>query len=62
MKSVLTKWRKSSFSGPQGGNCVEASVPAGGSFAGIRDTKQPDAGTIVVPSGSWAAFVNQVCN
>ncbi|WP_346012374.1 DUF397 domain-containing protein [Streptomyces sp. SID3343] len=48
-------WRKSTHSNAEGGNCVEA---AGGipSAVPVRDSKDPGAGHLVVPSASWIAL------
>ncbi|TDD00558.1 DUF397 domain-containing protein [Nonomuraea deserti] len=35
------QWRKSSFSGANGGDCIEVAQLSGDRF-GIRDTEQPD--------------------
>jgi hypothetical protein len=48
-------WRKSSFSGNDGGNCVElAALPNG--HVGVRDSKNPDGGVQVYSPAEWAAF------
>ncbi|MEU9481444.1 DUF397 domain-containing protein [Streptomyces sp. NPDC048191] len=49
-------WRKSSYSGPDdGNNCVEiATTPT---HTAIRDSKDPAVGTLTVPAGSFALFV-----
>jgi hypothetical protein len=48
-------WRKSSRSGPTGGNCVEiASVP-GGSVA-MRNSRHPDGPTLIFTRAEWDAF------
>lgn len=51
-------WRKSSYSTPQGNNCVEvASAPEA---IGVRDTKNRHAGTLAVSRATWTAFVHSV--
>lgn len=51
-------WRKSSYSGNTGGNCVEvASLP---DAIAVRDTKNRDGGNLVVPAATWVAFVRTV--
>ncbi|MFD0203849.1 MULTISPECIES: DUF397 domain-containing protein [Saccharothrix] len=45
----MTNWRKSSYSGSGGtggGNCVEVAVD--GERYRLRDSKNPDAGTVTV--------------
>ncbi|HKS48602.1 MAG TPA: DUF397 domain-containing protein [Amycolatopsis sp.] len=51
------KWRKSSFSG--GGNdCVEVAVLAAG--MGVRDSKNPDAGSLTVSVQGWRGLLATV--
>ncbi|MBX6765917.1 MAG: DUF397 domain-containing protein [Actinomadura rubrobrunea] len=50
-------WRKSSRSNGAGGNCVEVAVLANG--IGVRDSKAPDSGHLVLSPQAWAAFVAQ---
>jgi Domain of unknown function (DUF397) len=51
-------WRKSSYSSSNGGNCVEiASLP--GAVA-VRDSKNPDDGTLVLSPAAWRALVARV--
>ncbi|GAA4211960.1 DUF397 domain-containing protein [Actinocatenispora rupis] len=52
------RWRKSTRSGTQGGNCVEV-ASADGSWH-VRDSKDPDGGTLTVHSGQWSAFLDCV--
>ena len=50
------QWRKSSFSGSNGGACVEvAELPDGG--RAVRDSKNPDGARLAFTAGEWAAFV-----
>ncbi|AUS77468.1 DUF397 domain-containing protein [Actinoalloteichus sp. AHMU CJ021] len=53
----LTGWRKARASGSQG-DCVEVGGAPG--IAGIRDTKNRDAGTLVVDRDAFAAFIAAV--
>jgi hypothetical protein len=48
-------WHKSSYSGSNGGECVEvAEVPG---WVGIRDSKQHGRGLVLaVTPAAWAAF------
>lgn len=52
-------WIKSSYSGAEGGQCVE--VAAAGEAVCIRDSKTPDGQPLAVSSKAWpfltAAFV-----
>ncbi|WTL69530.1 DUF397 domain-containing protein [Streptosporangium sp. NBC_01495] len=55
------KWRKSSLSGSDGGNCVEVADLSGGRAA-VRDSKDPSGPALVFARGEWAAFVGGVRN
>ena len=48
-------WRKSSYSGADGGECVEVATAAG--VVMVRDTKNRNNGTLMVPASAWRAFV-----
>lgn len=49
-------WFKSSYSGSQGGDCVEvATHPAA---VHIRDSKVTDGPVLTVPPAAWTAFLN----
>jgi hypothetical protein len=47
-------WRKSSYSGTSGGDCVEVAGAARVVLA--RDTKDRDGGALVFTAGAWEAF------
>lgn len=49
-------WRKSSRSGPQGGNCVELADLADGQVA-VRNSRFPDGPALVFTSAEWDAFL-----
>jgi hypothetical protein len=56
MTTEITSWRKSSFSGSQGGNCVEVARHDG--MILVRDSKDHGHGHVhrFTPT-SWRAFV-----
>ncbi|MDX3408475.1 DUF397 domain-containing protein [Streptomyces sp. ME02-6977A] len=56
--STIT-WRKSSYSNPDGGNCVEvaAGLP---SLVPVRDSKDPARGALLFAAPAWAAFLDGV--
>jgi hypothetical protein len=52
-------WRKSSYSGSNGGQCVEVARNLPGVVA-VRDSKDPDGPSLVVTAGAWRAFLDGV--
>lgn len=53
------KWRKSTFSNGNGGNCVEVARNLPGIVA-VRDSKNPDGPALVFPASQWRAFAASV--
>jgi len=51
--SAIT-WRKSSYSGNNGGGCVEAGNAA--PVIAVRDSKDPDGPRLVFGRAAWEAF------
>jgi Domain of unknown function (DUF397) len=52
-------WRKSSYSGSNGGGCVEvAQFP--GPAVGVRDSKDPEGPRLVFAPDDWSAFITGV--
>jgi hypothetical protein len=67
-------WRKSSYSNPNGNNCVEVTwrkssysnpnnayveVAAGSTTVGLRDSKNPDGPTLAFAHAHWSEFLAQ---
>jgi Domain of unknown function (DUF397) len=52
-------WQKSSYSGSNGGQCVEVARNLPGVVA-VRDSKDPDGPSLVVTAGEWQAFLDGV--
>ena len=50
-------WRKSSYSGGNGGQCVEI---AWDTVVHVRDSKNPDGGVLAVDAGTFARFTDAV--
>lgn len=48
------KWFKSSYSGSQGGNCVE--VAAHAAIVHVRDSKDPEGPSLSFTPEAWAEF------
>jgi hypothetical protein len=57
MISENSFWHKSSYSGGDGGNCVEV---AEGPVTGIRDTQNRDLGHLSAPAPEWTALLAAV--
>jgi hypothetical protein len=54
-----TGWRKSSYSGGQGGNCIE--VGHGREVIAVRDTKQVGRGPVLrFNAEAWRRFAGQI--
>jgi Domain of unknown function (DUF397) len=51
-------WQTSSYSG-NGGNCVQVARNLPGVVA-VRDSKNPDAGTLVFSPAEWKAFLRGI--
>lgn len=51
------RWRKSSYSGNTGGDCVEVATTQG---IAIRDSKNPAHGILTLTPEAWAALVAYV--
>ncbi|MDT0446604.1 DUF397 domain-containing protein [Streptomyces johnsoniae] len=54
----VVRWRKSSYSNMDGGNCVEVADGVAG-VVPVRDSKRPGP-VVVVSAGAWRAFVQGV--
>jgi hypothetical protein len=53
MQTLSAPWRKSTYSGNGGQDCVEV---AGNGTVLIRDTANRDGVTLSVPADAWAKF------
>jgi hypothetical protein len=64
------RWRKSTFSGNNGGDCVEVAELTSGSenahpghddaLIAVRDSKDPDGPKLFFTPAEWDAFLNGV--
>jgi len=52
-------WRKSSYSGNGGGDCVEVAYNLPGVVA-VRDSKNPGGPVLTVSTGEWASFITRL--
>ncbi|NGO67761.1 DUF397 domain-containing protein [Streptomyces boncukensis] len=55
-----TAWRKSSYSGQGGGNCLEAALHSTEGTVPVRDSKNPHGPALLIPAAAWQAFVTRV--
>jgi Domain of unknown function (DUF397) len=53
-----TAWRKSSYSGSNGGTCVE--VGTTGPAIAVRDSKHPDGPRLAFSMATWQTFTTQL--
>lgn len=51
-------WRKATYSGNNGGNCVETADAKGG--VAVRDTTDRGGVMLVIAPGAWSAFVGSL--
>jgi hypothetical protein len=51
-------WRKSSYSGGNGGSCVETASDSG--IVLVRDTTNREGFTLSVPADAWAKFTDSL--
>lgn len=54
-------WQKSSYSGGDGGNCLEVAVAQGHpTHLPVRDSKTPHGPKLVFRAEAWSAFVEDL--
>jgi hypothetical protein len=58
MDMTPVAWRKSSYSGSNGGACVE--VGTVGPAVAVRDSMHPDGPLLTFALATWRAFTHQV--
>ncbi|MET8698420.1 DUF397 domain-containing protein [Kitasatospora sp. NPDC004723] len=54
--AALSPWRKSSYSGGNGGNCIEV-APGYPHTVPVRDSKDPDGPALTFTPAAWASFL-----
>ncbi|MFD4532765.1 DUF397 domain-containing protein [Kitasatospora sp. NPDC058397] len=57
--SSLSGWRKSSYSGPDAGSCVEV-LDGHASGIPVRDSKNPHGPALLFATDAWSSFVAAV--
>lgn len=58
-ESVDLRWRKSSYSGNGGGNCVEVASNLPGIVA-VRDSKNPHGPRLAFSEEAWSEFIEGI--
>ncbi len=58
MKTDNPAWRKSSYSGGSGGDCVEVAATA--TVIMVRDTSDRDGGTLTFTAATWRSFATSL--
>jgi len=57
---AAVSWRRSSYTGPNGGNCVEV-APLSGARVAVRDSKQYGQGPVLIfDSQQWSALIGGI--
>jgi hypothetical protein len=59
METIDPSWRKSSYSGNGGGNCVEVATNMHGVVA-VRDSKDQHGPVMTVSRDEWASFLTRL--
>ena len=54
-------WRKTSYSGDNGGGCIEV-ASTGKTLVAVRDSKHPNGPKLAFTSSGWQSFVQRVRN
>ncbi|WP_327676243.1 DUF397 domain-containing protein [Kitasatospora sp. NBC_00458] len=53
------RWRKSSYSGGEGGDCIEVADGLTDTVP-VRDSKDPDGPTLAFTTTAWQAFITAI--
>ncbi|MET8832083.1 DUF397 domain-containing protein [Streptomyces sp. NPDC004610] len=57
--SALVGWRKSSYSGPDNGSCLEV-IHTHDDGVPVRDSKTPTGPALLIAGTAWSAFVSHL--
>jgi hypothetical protein len=60
MGKLDTAWRKSSYSGANGGNCIEVAVRREGGRVLVRDTNSRAGVMLRFSPQAWRGFIGQI--
>ena len=58
MDTVEPRWRKSRYSGGNGGNCVEVASTPG--VVLVRDTTNRAGAVLAIPAAAWERFTSSL--
>ncbi|WP_420034870.1 DUF397 domain-containing protein [Streptomyces sp. cg28] len=53
-------WRKSTYSGGEGGNCLEVATTAHPGLVPVRDSKNPSGPKLVLRAAAWRVFIDDL--
>ncbi|MGN9816042.1 DUF397 domain-containing protein [Streptomyces sp. SD11] len=56
---IANSWRKSSYSGPEAGSCLEV-LEGHPDCVPVRDSKSPCGPVLLIPAPGWASFIAAV--
>ncbi|NKZ05607.1 DUF397 domain-containing protein [Actinomadura latina] len=56
------KWRKSSYTASNGGNCVELAHVAGAAVVAVRDSKDPDGPVLLLTTAALRTAVQSAAD
>jgi hypothetical protein len=60
MDDSISRWRKSSYSGGNGGNCIEVAGHSRADRILVRDTKDRSGPILRFPADAWRRFAAQL--
>ncbi|SDT51485.1 protein of unknown function [Streptomyces sp. TLI_053] len=61
MENMTSAWRKSSYSGNNGGECIEVALTSPASaLVPVRDSKDPSGPVLLFPAAAWGSFLAAV--
>ncbi|MCC3768385.1 DUF397 domain-containing protein [Streptomyces sp. UNOC14_S4] len=56
---MTATWQKSSYSSPNGGECIEIADNIPGAIP-LRDSKTPHGPALRLPPAAWTAFIGEL--
>ena len=55
-----TRWRTSSYSGGNGGECVQVAAKPRAGRVLVRDSKDPDGPVLTIEPTDWRRFIGRI--